>query len=142
MTPDPVTVVLAGFTTVASAVILFFTLMDRMQGKSGERKITPQPLEISQRERMATFEELRDLRERVDEMDNDLKQIQGAIHDSESALKTEGSKRAASIHKRVDDLAHVTATALARLEERSTTTAQSVLLVNEKLDRLLEAKQR
>lgn len=97
-------------------------------------EIAGQPLIVRADTRHATYEELRQLCDRVDNLDGDLKTIRADIARTREALTLEGSRRASSIHARVDNLA----TNVARLEERTETTNQTLVLLGHKIDRLVE----
>ena len=99
-----------------------------------ERRIGPQPFVVSQERRMATHEELIAIKERAEKLDKDLAEIRSEIHKGTVALQLEGSRRAATIHRRVDDLAIT----VAKIEERSETQAHQQTQLDAKMDRVLE----
>jgi methyl-accepting chemotaxis protein len=116
------------------------TIRDYIRAASGtkeepqKRELVPGTLTIKPADRLATFEELKDLRLRVDGIDADLKGISRDIQQTKESLQTEGSRRAASIHKRVDELDKT----VSRLDERTENTNAQVHEIGRKTDVILE----
>jgi methyl-accepting chemotaxis protein len=78
---------------------------------------------------MATWEEL-------NRVETALRDLSDEVERSSSALAQEGSRRAASIHGRVDKLSGL----VERLDERTETTNATVAELNRKIDLLLQKK--
>jgi methyl-accepting chemotaxis protein len=68
------------------------------------------------------------------ELEADIKNLGGKMDEVRTTLQLEGSRRASSIHNRVDDVART----LSAVDERSKQTNQAVMLLGEKMDRFLE----
>lgn len=104
---------LVALPTIASAITAWAVI-------SG-RGTTPQPLRVQGETRLATHEELETLSARVDDMNDDLTAIRNSIADSERRMLAEASRRAGTLHKRIDDvekdIAGVPARTIALLKE-------------------------
>lgn len=68
------------------------------------------------------------------ELEKDIKNLGGKMDEVRLTLQQEGSRRASSIHGRVDDVART----LSAVDERSKQTNSAVILLSEKMDRFLE----
>lgn len=68
------------------------------------------------------------------ELEADIKNLGGKMDEVRTTLQLEGSRRASSIHNRVDDVART----LSAVDERSKQTNSAVILLSEKMDRFLE----
>ena len=84
--------------TIASALTAWFVISGRGQ--------TPQPFEVRGETRMATWEELESARVEIRKLDAAVAVIRDQIIDTERRLQTEGSRRAANLHKRMDEMDH------------------------------------
>lgn len=82
--------------TIASAVTAWAVLSGR--GK------TPQPLIVKGEQQVATKEEVTAQKLRIDALEGDLASIRFSITESERRMLAEGSRRAGTLHKRIDDV--------------------------------------
>lgn len=117
-----------------SAITNYIRASAGVKPDPAERRIVDQPITIAEERRLATHEELETVRNRVAEIDRELKSIRHEIQVGNAALQTEASKRAASIHSRVDNLC----VTVAKIEERSEIQAAQSAQINQKIDRLIE----
>jgi hypothetical protein len=86
--------------TIASVVTAWAVLT----GRAAKTEISGQPVEVKGAVRLATWEELEAVSERIDKLDGELESIRNSVVESERRLQQEASRRAANLHKRIDDM--------------------------------------
>lgn len=109
-----------------------------VRGEGAATEIIKQPLRVQWEKDFVSrpdFEAaVESLRAGDAELEADIKSLGSKMDDVRNTLQLEGSRRASSIHNRVDDVART----LSAVDERSKQTNQTVILLSEKMDRFLE----
>lgn len=82
--------------TIASAITAYFVISGRASA--------PQPFRVQGETRMATWEELQTIRHDVNSMRSDIEKTRTELIEMERRMQTEGSRRAANIHRRIEEM--------------------------------------
>lgn len=128
----------AGTVVVVVVVAAFFIQFQRsllglkkdLSGAGEKREIANQPLLVALQREFVAHE---DFRREIGRIDTEVKNVGEKIEKVHTALAAEGSKRAASIHMRVDKVAEGQATVAAKQEQ----SYASLVLLGQKVDALI-----